>query len=375
MYHRHVYIHALTLAMAAVCCFVWPAGAQELSDSLPQYFSEPRQYTCYRATDSVTIDGQLQEAGWQHAAWSADFTDIEGDLKPQPPLRTRLKMLWDDQYLYIAVEMEEPHIQARLRLQDTIIFMDNDFEVFIDPDGDTHQYFEIEVNAFNTIMDLFMPKPYRNGGRALLSWDTKGMRSAVHINGTLNNPADKDRSWTVEMAVPFRALSLFNGQRVPKDSTCWRINFSRVEWDTDIREGIYVKRTDPATGKALPEHNWVWSPQGIINMHAPERWGYLWFSTRPAGSAAATFSLPAMEKAKQYLWLVYYKQQQYRQQHGRYAPDLAALGIPALITGKKGQTFRLQLESTSRQFTAVVSDTAPARAWCIDQEGKISITN
>jgi hypothetical protein len=351
--HRHVYFYVHALLLAVLCGPARPAAAQG--------FGAPMQYTCYRSDGSLVIDGRLDEASWGKAPWSTDFVDIEGDLKPRPPLRTRLKMLWDERYLYIAAEMEEPHIQARLQQHDTIIFHDNDFEVFIDPDGDTHEYFEIEINAFNTIMDLFMAKPYRNGGRALLSWDTKGIRTAVHINGTLNNPSDKDRSWTVEIAVPFRSLSFFNGHRMPRDSSCWRINFSRVEWDTDIREGRYIKRTDPATGKALPEHNWVWSPQGIINMHAPEHWGYLWFSSQPAGGRAA-FALPEAEKLKQQLWLVYYKQQQYRQQHGRYAPDLNTLGQqPVIINGS-----HLQLEGLTRQFSATLG------GWSIDQEGKIS---
>lgn len=31
---------------------------------------------------------------------------------------------------------------------------DNDFEVFLDPDGDNHNYYEIEINAHNTVWDL-----------------------------------------------------------------------------------------------------------------------------------------------------------------------------------------------------------------------------
>ena len=46
---------------------------------------------------------------------------------------------------------------------DSVIFQDNDFEVFIDPDGDNHNYYEIEINALNTEWDLRLPKPYRDG--------------------------------------------------------------------------------------------------------------------------------------------------------------------------------------------------------------------
>jgi len=246
--------------------------------------TKPLRYTCYRSSQPLAIDGKPDEAAWHQAPWTSDFVDIEGSRRPLPPLRTRVKMLWDDQHLYIAAELEEPHIWGRLLQHDTIIFHDNDFEVFIDPDGDTREYFEIEINARNTIFDLFMPKPYSEGGHALMTWDTRGLRTAVHINGTLNQPDDKDQSWTVEMAIPFTALHLLGVPVVPENGTVWRINFSRVEWDTDIRNGQYVKKTNPATGKPLPEHNWVWSPQGVINMHVPAKWGYLQFSTQAAAN-------------------------------------------------------------------------------------------
>jgi hypothetical protein len=61
-----------------------------------------------------------------------------------------------------------------------------------------------------------------------------------------------------------------------------------VEWDTHAEGRRAVKLRD-ASGKDLPERNWVWSPQGVINMHYPERWGYLQFTRR----AGTTWQLPA----------------------------------------------------------------------------------
>ena len=62
--------------------------------------------------------------------------------------------------------MEEPHVWGTLTKHDSVIFHDNDFEVFIDPNGDTLEYYEFEINALNTGWDLFLDKPYRQGGRA-----------------------------------------------------------------------------------------------------------------------------------------------------------------------------------------------------------------
>ena len=68
----------------------------------------PLTYTCVRGTP--IIDGKIDDPAWDKAAWTADFVDIEGTLKPLPRFKTRVKMLWDDEYLYIAAEMEEPHV-------------------------------------------------------------------------------------------------------------------------------------------------------------------------------------------------------------------------------------------------------------------------
>jgi hypothetical protein len=238
-----------------------------------------KHYVCSYASRPPAIDGVGDEAVWQQAPWTDDFADIEGDLRPAPALRTRTKMLWDSVNLYIYAEMEEPDLWATLRQHDTIVYHDNDFEVFIDPDGDTENYFELEFNAFNTEMDLFMPKPYRNGGKALLSWDVKGLRSAVKVTGTMNRPGDRDMGWSIEMAIPLSSLRLWGDPAVHGGSV-WRINFSRVEWDREVKDGKYVVLTDPVTGRRKPEHNWVWSPQGVIDMHVPEKWGYLEFQPR-----------------------------------------------------------------------------------------------
>ena len=50
-------------------------------------------------------------------------------------LATRAKMLWDDENLYAAVELEEPNLLAHMTEKDTEMYPDNDIEMFIDVDG------------------------------------------------------------------------------------------------------------------------------------------------------------------------------------------------------------------------------------------------
>jgi hypothetical protein len=267
----------------------------------------PRSYVAQSTVDAIVVDGRAGELSWQKSAWSDAYIDIEGE--KTPTYGTRMKMVWDRDNLYFFAEMEEPHVWATLKERDTIIFYNNDFEIFIDPDGDTHNYYEFEMNALNTVWDLFLSKPYRNNGKVLGDWDFKGIKTAVHVQGTLNDASDTDKGWSVEIAIPWSFVTEPGGRTVVPENECWRLNFSRVNWDFDLKDGSYSRKTDPKTGKFLPEYNWVWSPQGVINMHEPEHWGYVYFSTTKVGEKAS-FEIPKDEHIK---WFLYGLFRQYRE--------------------------------------------------------------
>lgn len=258
----------------------------------------PQTYVAKNTLESIEIDGKMNESSWQKAKWSSIFKDIEG--KKEAKYNTRFKMLWDDTNLYFFAEIKEPHVWATLKQKDTIIFYNNDFEIFIDPDGDTHNYFEFEINALNTIWDLFLSKPYRNNGYILDGWDFKGLKSAVQVNGTLNDASDIDEGWNVEIAIPWSFTTTPGGTTSIPKNDFWRINFSRVNWEHDIKNDKYYRKKD-ANGEYLHESNWVWSPQGVINMHEPEHWGYVFFAAN-SNENFSDFTIPEDEHVKWYLY-------------------------------------------------------------------------
>ena len=354
-----------SLSAFFLCSFV--ANAQSAFKGLENLFETPENYVVYHVDRPPVIDGNINELVWQQVNWTKEFVDIEGRDKPKPPLATKVKMLWDDSCLYIAAQLTEPQVWASLKKHDEIVFHGNDFEFFIDPGNATQPYFEVEVNPFNTIFDLLLTRAYRDGGNPVASWDVPNLRSAVKIQGTINDPSDKDEGWTIEMAIPLKALTTNLPSQRPRDGTIWRINFSRVEWDTKVVDGKYVKLTDDK-GKLLPEHNWSWSPQGLIAMHYPERWGYVQFCKQPVNSV--TFNLPYAEEQKKYLWLIYYRQKQWYIEHKAYAPTLHDLGIDDHV-GISNKENTLQLEATTHQFMAFIKDSEGKDVWSIDQFGLV----
>ena len=324
----------------------------------------PRGYVCYRAESPPVIDGRLDDAAWQRAPWTQDFVDIEGDAKPAPSLRTRAKMLWDDSYFYIGAELTEPHLWATLTEHDSVIFHDNDFEFFIDPNGDNHEYYEFEINALGTTWDLLLPRPYKDGGKPVNNWEIRGLESAVHLDGTLNDPSDTDAGWSIELAVPWTALGELARRRAPPaDGDQWRVNFSRVEWALVTAGGVYRK----VPGQN--EHNWVWSPQHVIDMHRPEEWGYVQFSTAKTGAVALRTD-PAWP-ARLWLHRVYYAERAFRETHGRWGTTLAELGLTE--DGRKRLT-RFDLVTADALFEASVDlhlEDGTMERWHIRQDALI----
>lgn len=327
---------------------------QNLWEGYEHLFIPVQHYVVYQTNSAITIDGKANEPSWNKAEWTQNFTDIEGDRKPAPLYHTKAKMLWDTRNLYIFAELEEPHIWAYYKQHDQIVFHENDFEIFIDPNRDGYHYYEFEVNAQNTLFDLLLTKPYRNRGKAVIDWDAKGFKSAVAIDGTVNIPADTDKKWTVEIAIPFEALGEANRPAIPENGETWKLDFSRVNWQTVVKNGRYEKKKDLSTGKILSEYNWVWSPPGIINMHFPERWGMLQFSTVKAGQKNVSFKLPEDENFKPYLWLAYYKQQRFRSENGKFAASLKQLGLRKEIKAGNGKSVQITMKSDDSKFKVTV---------------------
>jgi hypothetical protein len=325
---------------------------------------DPRGYVSYRIASPIVIDGRLDDAAWRNAPWTDLFVDIEGDLRPAPTLDTRVKMLWDAEYFYVGASLVEPHLWATLTAHDSVIFADNDFEMFIDPNGDNHEYYEFEINGLGTGWDLLLPKPYKDDGKAVNGWDIHGLKSAVFLDGTLNDARDRDRGWSVELAIPWAALGeLARRPAPPRDGDQWRVNFSRVQWPIEVVGSAYRK---PAGAR---EHNWVWSPQHVVDMHRPEWWGYVQFSTAAPGNARFLPD-PALP-ARRWLHDVYYAQRDFRKIHGRWAATFAELGISSTPDAVMAEPAMEVAASLYEVSIVLRGPDATARRWHIRQDALV----
>ncbi|KAA1244241.1 carbohydrate-binding family 9-like protein [Aquimarina sp. RZ0] len=325
----------------------------------------PESYIAYYTTEPITIDGVPSEEAWKKVRPTTPFIDIEG--KKIPKYETSVKILWNDTYVYFFAELEEPHVWGNLKQRDTIIYQNNDFEIFIDPDNDTQNYYEFEINALNTLWDLFLTKPYREGTPVLNDWDANGFQSSVKVHGTLNNPKDADKGWSIEIAIPFKVFrTSYFDQNIPKD-TFWRVNFSRVHWDFKLENNRYYRKKDDK-GNIKPEYNWVWSPIGVINMHRPEDWGYVYFSSKKAGEKDE-FKIPEDEKVKDILYQLYRQQKEYYKKNNQWATSFSELSNADGYVENNKLIRTIENHQTGFNISAISPYTK--RLFVIKEDGKI----
>jgi hypothetical protein len=365
-------LRTLLLVGAVVLLCTGLAGCSGEAPSAPAVdFTErrpfaPRTYVAQRTSTAPTIDGNLTDDAWTRAAWTAPFVNSEGRDRPAPPFRTRAKMTWDDRFLYLAAELEEPDVRASFTTRDTTVWRENAFEVFLDPTGDTHHYYEYQINARETQWDLLLTRPYRDGGVPISAWDLRGLKKGVAVQGTLNDPSDTDAGWTVELALPWSVLAeAAPNAEPPSDGDRWRVNLTRMQWPASVIDGRYVQDTTSNDASA-------WSPQGEGSFHMPERWGIVEFSDVAVGTTVDSVRLSRTDRVAWALRRLYYRQNAYEDAHGTYAPSLRALDASALSLDEGPFLPTLRTTQSTYEITA---PTGTGRTVHIRHDGKVWTTD
>jgi formylglycine-generating enzyme required for sulfatase activity len=247
----------------------------------PQGLFLPRSYVVYRASEAITIDGNLDKKAWWDAPWTEAFEDHQAPNAPAPWRMTRAAMLWDDENIYFAARLQEENVWGSITERDAVIYYDNDFEIFLDVDERGDNYYEFEINPLNTVWDMFHPREYHRRSSLETGYDVEGLRHAVQVQGTLNNHHDTDTGWTVEVAWPWQAIRDHGRTTAaipPVRGQSFRVNFSRVQYPHDT-SGLSCAKVEGSRCE-----DWIWNSTNCGDLHIPEAWGRVWFSDHTAGT-------------------------------------------------------------------------------------------
>lgn len=208
------------------------------------------EYKVSRVKKAPVIDGALDDEAWK----GATPVRLVGSFDGRPgALRTDARLVHDDTHLYVAFDVEDPDLWGTLRERDASIYEQEVVEIFLDANADGRTYNELQVSPHNVIFDAYFPA--RRQGMDL-SWDS-GMKTAVKVRGTLDDPSDRDEGWTVEMAIPFNKLAEVP-HLPPQKGDRWRFNLYRLEHhDRRQVEGQAFSPLFVGDFHALPRFGWL----------------------------------------------------------------------------------------------------------------------
>jgi glucose/arabinose dehydrogenase len=207
-------------------------------------------FECRWAEAPPKIDGKLDDAAWKDAQVIEEFTSAwlpEGQRKP--PTATKARLLWDREYLYFSAEMEDWDVFANVTEQDGAIWTCDVFELFFKPAKDKPGYYELEVNAANGKLDMFLPSRGAGHYNRFAKERDFHIESAIEVRGTINNWSDRDKGWTVEARMPWRDFLPTGGRPAPGD--VWMHSLCRYDYSIGLEKHSLSTNTPKASeGKA-----------------------------------------------------------------------------------------------------------------------------
>jgi hypothetical protein len=183
----------------------------------------------------LLIDGQGNDSEWEDAP-ALELLRTDGQPRCE---NATVKLLWDDQNLYLLFEGEavKPELRKNeVTGNDARVWSKDCFEFFIDPGKSGSCYYHFAGNASGGKYEAKCVYP-RKDNKFNCFWKVK---TSVGVN-----------KWTAEVVIPFDAIA-----KTPRAGELWGFNAGR--------ENAYMKE------------NTSWSP--LNNFHLPKQFGTLLFT-------------------------------------------------------------------------------------------------
>jgi hypothetical protein len=277
----------------------------------------PLALTAYRTNKPLDIDGDLSDEQWQAVPFTPNFGDISGP-GIIPKNNTKAKILFDDNYIYVGVLIDEPYPVATMR--EGHIWKDNSIGIYFDAASSCNGYNQYDINAWTAESSIVLIDTYKTGINLIDPYIMHGLQKGVKVQGYLNDPLHQSTSWSLELAFPLKYLTQLHDEGKPKDGSVWRILISRVEWGYKVVNQTWVK-----DDSINPWYS-TSTPQWKVSLHHPENYNFLQFTDQSPKSAKLEYPKAAFEVQQVLLWLAN-AQSKYNAKEGKYATSYDMLDI------------------------------------------------
>lgn len=208
-----------------------PAASRALAESvvaaIERALKTPKATTeadCRWTDQPPTIDGSAEEPIWKQAQVIDRFPAFWKGLDDGDTTRARL--LWDEEALYFAAEMTDAELKSFGAKRNDMIWNGDVFELFFKPHGDRPEYYEFQVNPQSVILELAFPERGFDF-QELAGRPPMGFRAIAKADGTVNQPGDADRGWSVEGRIPWTIFTAGGGK--PKSGDVWSFALCRYD--------------------------------------------------------------------------------------------------------------------------------------------------
>jgi hypothetical protein len=213
-------------------------------------FGQKKTVIASRISESILIDGKLDESAWENVSIANNFFGFEPDNGGAEPInqKTEVKIIYNDDGIYIGATLydnEPSKIEKEITQRDNFGTADI-FGVFLNGFNDGQQDFRFLVTASGVQLDCIATESGED-----YSWDAI-WNSEVRITKT---------GWVVEMEIPYAALRFSKNQK-----QTWGLNFFR-----EIRRDRFTytwNAIDRAKGATINQAGIL---KGIENINTPTR--------------------------------------------------------------------------------------------------------
>ena len=207
------------------------------------------EYAIRRTASPIVVDGKFDEPAWFAAPSVGPFEfawHASGEKE-----QTVAKMLWDDEYLYVAYVCQDAHIWAEHTKRDSSVWLDDAVEVFTAPNPERpNEYYNVEMSVSGASLDHFHPKGV--GPKPESGWNPE-LKIATTVQGSLNDDGDADSYWTLEVAIPFAAYEKSAKSTPPKPGDVWNLNLNRLGGKTNEQFSQWSRGTGPEPAFHRPQ--------------------------------------------------------------------------------------------------------------------------
>jgi lysophospholipase L1-like esterase len=206
----------------------YEALGEQVASAIKSALNEPpvmREVACRWAEKPPVIDGKLDDPAWAGAVVIDRFPTFWKNLDNGPGTRARL--VWDDDALYFAATMTDHELRSFGTKHNDTLWHGDVFELFFKPGAERPEYYEFQVNPRSVLLELAFPKRGFDFA-TLAAKPPMGMSAVATVEGTLDQPGDRDEGWTVEGRIPWSIFTPTGGKPRPGDA--WLFALCRYDY-------------------------------------------------------------------------------------------------------------------------------------------------